>query len=305
MPSLLMRPFKHLPSSMHCRLLVRLLLLTGLCALWQISTNAQPLPPQRNDPDGLTAQAIQKNIDKIRGTEEIDEATKASVLALYQKALEDVVLAGTWESKVQEFEQIARAADAENEAAKASLVAGPVSLHPEISKDATVRELERMLAAAKKSLEKANQRLSSAEVEPRRRAIRRLEVEQLLKHARERLTELKRETGAHRAGGLDGPLEAAQQVQLLAALQAVEQEVLSYVQELAANEATLELLPLNLDLATREVARTKARVKTVEGRVAEARRLEAEAEIDQARITAPRKREQGCHFGGADRKSVV
>ena len=80
-----------------------------------------------------------------------------------------------------------------------------------------------------------------------------------------------------------GPLEVAQQVRLLAALQAAQQEIQGYVKELAAYGATTELLPLNLDLAVRETAKAKKVVKAIEKRLADARLLEAEAQILQAR----------------------
>ena len=279
-------PARHDPRShaiVQYRCIVTVLVMLCLCGVRWEPVCAQPPAAQRNDLDGLTVETLQQSIDKIQESREIDEATKASVLALYREALQDVLLAATWETKVREFDQVARSAAEEIAQAKASLAESPSTTHPEIPTDASVRELEKVLAEAEKTLETANRMLAAAEVEPRRRAIRRLEVERLLKEARGRAAGLERQDATLSADKPSGPLEVAQQIRLLAALQAAQQEVQAYVKELAAYGATTELLPLNLDLAVRETAKAKKVVKAIETRLTNARRLEAEAQIRQAR----------------------
>ena len=247
---------------------------------------AQTAAPATDAAAVPTIAELQKEIEKIEQSKDMDDATKSPILALYREAVQDLILAETLTAKTRDFEQLTGSAADEIKVAKAKLAEDAALAMPTIAEDAPLGELEKLLGEAEKNLATVNDILADAETEPRRRAIRRLEIETLLKQARDRLTSLEKQQKTPPAEKAGSPQEIARRKRLSAALSAAHKEVEGYAKELAAYEATTELLPLSLDLASREAAKVKKTVKLLQGLVARARQLEAESQIRQAKLEA-------------------
>ena len=267
------------------RLLVAFILLVVFtqCMVWPQVAFAKTPPSLSVSSSRLTVEIVQKSIDQIEESKEIDDGTKASILALYREAMQDVVRAEIWMEKSRVFKQDKKSAAKDIEKAKAALSEDSQVTPIDIPINASLRRLERLLAEAEAVLIVAEEKLTAAEIEPRRRAIRRLEVEQLLKEARRRAIALERQREALLSANKPiGPLELARQVRLQAALETAQMEIEGYTKELAAQGATTDLLPLMHDLAAREAALAKAAVEDIKKRASDARRKETEEQIREA-----------------------
>ena len=265
-------------------LFLSITILVGYCHrdAWCQSSGSSPAARARNHLDDPTVALLYKEIDQIEQSKEIDDATKSSILALYREAVQDIVLAETWEAAARKSAQEAGSADDEITQAKAKLADTSAMSLPEVPPDLTLQELEKQLGEAEKDLAAANEVLAEAKIKPHRRTIRRLEIESLLKVARTRAAALEKQQNALPAERPAGPMEIARRHRLSSALKAVQQEIQAYSKELAAYTATIELLPLSLDLAAREASICKKTVKTLKKRVADARQRDAEAQIHEA-----------------------
>ncbi|MBN2293779.1 MAG: mechanosensitive ion channel [Pirellulales bacterium] len=243
------------------------------------------LPRQSSDDTAVvTVEDIQKNIEKVERSKDIDDATKASILNLYQEAMQDVIRAASWMEKSQVFQQTKESAARDIEQARDDLSAGKRVITVDVPQDASVKQLERALAEAEARMNDAKKTLSAAEAEPRRRAIRRLEVERLLKEARRLAAVLERQRAAlvSSKNKTNGPIDLARKTAVRAALHTAKLEIDGYSKELAAHEATIDLLPLNHDLAVREMSQAKAVVVLLKNRLSQARRQEAKEQILKA-----------------------
>ena len=262
-------------------LFTTVLVIYCLCGSPPQSGFAQKPAPQ-NHVDIPSIEELQKEIERAEQAKDLDDAAKTSISALYREAIEDLKLVKTWELESQKFEQMAASAAEEIAQVKARLADETAKSLPEISSDATLAYLENKLDEAEKTLEAARQARAEAEIEPQRRTIRRLQIEQLLKEANKRAASLERQKKSPAVERPAAPLEFAQRARLMAAIAAVQLEIQGYTKELAAHNATTELLPLQSDLSARDAARAKKALDKLKGRVAELRRLEAEAQISKA-----------------------
>ena len=235
------------------------------------------------DANNLNIEAIQQGIEKIERAQDLDEPTKKSIVALYEEAIKDLLRAATWKEKIDLFAQEKKYAAKNIEQTKASLRQTEGKTSAEVPADASVSQLENMLSETEAELTAAKEKLVVAEVEPRRRAIRLLEIKQLLKEARNRVTTLERQRDSLPTNGSGSPLEAAQRIRLLAALATAQLELEGYTKELEAQQATTDLLPLQHDLATREVALAEAKVKKLKERLSKIRQQEAQRQIREAK----------------------
>ena len=237
------------------------------------------------DSERLTPEIIQKDIDRIERSTEIDDKAKASILALYQEAIQDVVRATTWLKKAEAYRQDNQAAAKDLERAKAALADNRRQSRIEIPIDASVRQLERALAEAEANYDAAEKKWKAAKSEPGRRASRQLELKMLLKQSRERVATLKRqweETPSTKNEHLS-PNDVARHIRLRAALELAQAETEAYANEVAKYRATADLLPINIDLGAREVARARDEIETLKRHVSEVRGNEVQTQITQAK----------------------
>lgn len=243
-------------------------------------TPAAPIDPSNR----LTVESLQKRIDEVERSKELDDATKTSILTLYREAVQDAIRAAFWFDQSQSFRQKEKSAAENIQQAKTTLAKSGREFILAVSPVASLQELEEELTRAEAALNVAKENLTTMEMEPRRRAIRRREIESLMKEARTRVTslELQQEALASAKEKPTGELGLAQEMRLQAALEMSLAEIEGYTQELAAQRATTDLLPLQHDLATREVTRAKAAVEELKKRVSLARQQEADEQVREA-----------------------
>ena len=263
-----------------------LLVVFALNTIWPQLAFSESPPPLPANSGRLTIETVQKSIDEIEQSNEIDNETKASALALCREAMQDLIRTNTWLEKSQAFERYKKSAVTDIEKAKAELADNVRKSPSDISSNASLAQLEQALAEAKTVLDTSKKKLVTAANEPQRRANRRIELEKFLKEARRVASTLEIQQKEFSISK-DEPIrliDIARQIRLGAALELSRVEIEGYTNELASYRATTDLLPLQHDLAAREVTWAKAAVEDLKKRVSEARQRETKEQLDEARL---------------------
>ena len=236
--------------------------------------------------DAISPEVVKDLMGQVEKSAALDKDAKDKILGLYRQSLQDVEMVAAWEARTAEYAAMAEAAEAERTAAKQEFAALPKEPTLDLPDEASVADEEQLLERYQRQLKVATTALAKAEAEPGRRTIRRPEVQRLLKTARERLAEYRRQPGhALTKTGVE-PLELARRIRTHAGRTLMERMVTAYEQELAAFDATSDLLPLRVDLAARKVQLANKAVKILKARVSSARRAEAEQQVRAARLEA-------------------
>lgn len=236
--------------------------------------------------DAVSPEVIKDLMSQVEKSADLDKDAKDKILGLYRQSLQDLEMVEVWEARTAEYAEIAQTADAETVAAKERLAALPKTPKLDLHEEASLTAEEELLEHYQRQLSAATAALAKAEAEPRRRTIRRLEIQRLLKTARDRFEEYRRQPNRAIAKTGVEPLELARRIRVRAGRLVAERMIAAYEKELAAYDATAALLPLRVDIATREVQLAKDAVKLLKARVSSARREEAEQQIRSARLEA-------------------
>ncbi len=255
-----------LRNSLHARLgllaLCGCLLATALCPAAQ-AQEPPPLlaPPTSASEDQLTVEAIQARLDQIEQDSQLDEAAKAELKKTYEQALERMRAALDWTTKAAQYETLIREAPVATRQAKADLEIEPSEPELELPPDATVQQLEELLAQKQADLAEQEQKLLALESEIKRRVSRAAEAAKTLESLREKKAELEAELAAASSPDLSPEMAQAQRTLLQARLAAVAKQIQAEEREPAAFSATSELITLRRDLLAARVPRRKEEIE--------------------------------------------
>ncbi|MHC5034208.1 MAG: hypothetical protein ACYTFZ_04155, partial [Planctomycetota bacterium] len=230
----------------------------------------------------LTPESLEARIARVKASKDLDEATRAQLLELYEDALTQLQLMRDAAALAAQFKKERDEVPARLEAMRAELAKAPVETAAALLPDATVAQLEQMLAQEEAALEAAKGRVAELDAESKRRSDRRAEIAELVAAAKQRLAEIAAAVDAKPGAEEDPESVVAKRLLLLARKAAIEAEVEAYAQELLSYDARRELLPLRRDLAAREVSQGEKLVKAWRQAVDERRRSEAERDAQRA-----------------------
>lgn len=266
------------------RLLQRVLAL-AVAALLSMPAVARPQTVAEQLPAAdVTLESVQNRLKQIEESN-LDETIKVRIRSFYQQALQDLTSADNWAASAETFEQMVVKAPQELRQAKADLSALP--RQPDVAiPQASLVQLEQTLSRKESDLSEKRSFLAQLEVEPKRRAARRVEVPKLSAAARERQADVEKQIQASAASTEAPEAATARRISLLARRRAIEQEVVSYEKELKAYEVRAELLPLRRDLAAGQIALAEQEVAHWREVVNRQRQHDADAQVRRARWEA-------------------
>ena len=141
----------------------------------------------------------------------------------------------------------------ELETVKAELAEPPVEVTPDITPDASLRQLGQTLAQVEMDLESARETVRTLTAEPQRRDTRRSEIREQIATTQQSLEETRTLLGALPVPGESPALTAARRTQLQASGLALEARIAFLEEERRDYDARRELLPLRRERWTRRV----------------------------------------------------
>jgi len=281
--------FPHVERAEYfARALTVLVWLVAAGAFGQVVPQNVQTVPQKPAGDGGFAEAVQARLKQVEESRELDDATKAAAQQLYQQALQELESARLWARKVDHFEQMAAAAPGELARTKADLAALPSAPTMATAQGVTLQQLDQAISKREDELERWKSTLDDLEDEPKRRSNRRLEVPKLAAAARQRQEEIDQQLQSPAPADDTALLASARRMRLLAGRRVLEQEILGYDKELAAYEATADLLASRRDLAVRQVALAEQEIKQWQQLANQRRQQEAQRQVEQASLEASR-----------------
>jgi potassium efflux system protein len=196
--------------------------------------------------------------------------------------------AQTWQAGATRFEQMAASAAADLAATKTELGQMPPKPSSQTPENIALPQIDQLISKKQSELDEYRARLAELEAEPKRRAGRRAEIPKQAGAAKDRLAQLDEQlqapVPADEAAALAGPRRAL----LLSQRKAVECEIQACDKEIAAYEATGELLPLRRDLSARRVVLADQEIEDLQKTANRRRQEEAEKQLQQARLDAAR-----------------
>jgi len=245
----------------------------------------QPPPLSDEDP---TVEAVAPRVKQWKETSGVDETLRTKVLDAYRQALEALKSAEEWSAKAAEYEKARLSAPATLEEIRGELNKPVTEAMPVIPADASLEQLEQLLAQAEAELKSLQTEATNIDDEKKRRADRRLKIPEELAAAKQKLEEINKESTSTPAADEPPELTRAKKVQSVARRKAAEHEIASYENEVSSYDARGELLTARRDLAARRITETDALVKAWRDVVSERRRVEAERAAHEAQRTARR-----------------
>lgn len=204
----------------------------------------------------------------------------------YSKTLEQVRGAADSVARSEQYTKLIRETPANVQALKTELATPKPDPGPVVPKDATLPEVQQLLAQAEANLADSQKSLQSLQDEPQRRANRRLEIPKLADSVKVQLQEIDKllETKPLPDEAVD--VSMATRMQLEARKKALIAESAANQIELQFFEATGELLAMQRDRSARRLAEAERQVKELRNLVNERRREEAERQALEARKTS-------------------
>jgi potassium-dependent mechanosensitive channel len=268
--------------SRYCRFLVAVagLLLAPNCFA---QTNSDKRPAE-----GISAEIIQGRLKQVEDSHDLDESVKAKIRECYQQAIRELDSAQTWQAGATRFEQMATSAAADQATTKTELEQMPVKPSMDTPENITLPQIDQLISKKQSELDEFRARLAELEAEPKRRASRRAEIPKLAGAAKDRLAQLDEQLQAQAPADEAPALGGPRRVLILCQRKAVECEIQAFDKEIAAYEATGELLPLRRDLSARRVALAEQEIKGWQETANQRRQQEAEKQLLQARLDAAR-----------------
>ena len=244
--------------------------------------------PDKPPAEGISAEIIQGRLKQVEDSRDLDESVKVKIREYYQQSMREFDTAQTWQAGATRFEQMATSASADLAATKTELDQMPAKPLLETPENIALPQIDQLISKKQSELDEYRARLAELEAEPKRRASRRAEIPKQAGAAKDRLAQLDEQlqapVPADEAAALAGPRRAL----LLSQRKAVECEIQAFDKEIAAYEATGELLPLRRDLSARRVALAEQEIKGWQETANRRRQQEAEKQLQQARLDAAR-----------------
>ncbi len=229
----------------------------------------------------VTVEAIQQRLKDVENLSELDDEAKAKLRELYQKALQDLTEAQGYLARSNSFAKMAESVEEQLKTVNFQLSAAPNNVTIDVPPDATVQKLVQLAEEANAEVLAAQRRKNELEAEPGRRQQRRVELPKIQQEVRRKEQELAEQLTTVTAAG---PMGEAQKTRIQAQQIAVAREKELYEKELNAYVATAELLPLERELANRQLSLAEKRLAKWRELVDVRRRTEASEKAEAARL---------------------
>lgn len=230
----------------------------------------------------LSVEALEADIQRIKGDEKLDAEKQSAVVEKYQQALSQVQRRNDWVAQYEEDVRLQEEAPATLGAIQDQLATEPDDAPIDVPEDATFSQLQQRLDEAEANLDAAQTLGSDLEIEQRTRIDRRTELPTRLSEARGKLAEVEGELTALQDAAADSELDRAVRLSVRARRAAIEAEIKAYEQEVTSLGVRDELLNARRTQASREVNQANLRVKAWRDLVNEQRRLDSEADAAAA-----------------------
>jgi potassium efflux system protein len=238
-------------------------------------------------PEGISAETIQLRIKQLDEAKDVADDVKQKVRENYQQALTELESGKNRALKIAKFTQMLDGAAGDLQQAKTQLSAS-ISQPVEEPDDIALPQIDQKITKKQSELEEARTQLAACEAEPKNRAQRRLDIPKKASDAKEQIARIDEQLQSPPPAE-ESPLFTTSRRSLLhVQRRACEQKLQLYEKELAAYEATVELLPLQRDLAARRVAAAEQDLKRWQDVANRRRQEEAEKQVRQARREAAR-----------------
>ena len=236
--------------------------------------------------ESFSAEVIQARLKQVENARDLDDALKAKIHDYYQQASRELDSAQTWLSATAHFEQMAASAPADLAATKSKLEQLPSQPALEFPENITLPQIDQLVSKKQSELDEHRSRLAESEAEPNRRASRRADIPKLTSAAKDRIAQLDEQLQAAAPADEPAQLTGPRRTLLLCQRKAMESEIQAFDKEIAAYEATAELLPLHRDLSARSVALAEQEIKAWQEAANRRRQQEAEKQLQAARLDA-------------------
>jgi potassium efflux system protein len=234
---------------------------------------------------GISAGAIQARLKSVESNRELPETDRATLVDLYNRILQQLKLSEAARARIEDFTKAVENAPRELQRLKKLAAEATESHALTIPPETTLAEAKLGLSQAESKLIESQNRLAELQSEPKRRGDRRIEIPRRQAELRKQIDELEKQLAGKSPDAEPDGLPGAAQLLLEARKQAADQELRALQLELAAYEATSELIVLQRDLAVPEESHAQQAVKQWEDAVHDLRRREAQAQTHDAERT--------------------
>ena len=213
----------------------------------------------------MSTEIIQARLKQVEDSHDLDESLKAKIRDYYQQALRELDSAQTWLAGAARFEQMAASAPADLAATKAELDKLPAKPSSETADDIALPQIDQLIS--KKQSELDEHRAAIGRIGGRTQAPRKPPrgYTQVVQCRQGTVCPIGRTTPGPRPGRRAGPLTGPRRALLLCQRKATECEIQAFDKEIAAYEATAELLPVRRDLSARSVSLAEQEIKALAG----------------------------------------
>ncbi len=253
-----------------------------------LHARGQTAPDKPAEPEGISAETIQTRIKQLDDAKDIEDAVKQKIRDYYQQALPELEAIKNRSVKMAKYEQMTASAASDLQQTKALLAAAPAQPAAELPGGLALPQIDQLISKKQSELDEARAKSTEIEAEPNNRAARRLEMPKKTSEAREQLGQVEEQLHAPPPEGELPAIAAARRVFLQCQRRSLTQKIQLHEKELAAYEATAELLPLQRDLAARRVAASEQQLKLWHEAADRRRQAEADRQVRQARLEAAR-----------------
>jgi len=245
----------------------------------------------QGQPAELTTESIEAKIVELQASPGLDDASKATVIAVYRAAVQDLGRAKKFAEQAAEFRRLTGEAPQLLATIRGELELPPTE--PQVSAPAgtTLAQLEQMLSQANATLQAARQSVVDLQAETNKRNEQRPLLTDRLVRARQDLDEVVNLAGPEDPNSVS-TLAEARGVARQATVLVLQNEISSIEAELASYDARRELLPARRDRAQRRATEAQRLVEVWQGKVSTQRQAEAELaaqEANRLRISAARQ----------------
>ncbi len=269
------------------RLPLGLLVALGLlCGAGLVCPAQEPADaPGKSDP-GLTADQLEARISELAGAQNLDDGVRERATKLYKQVLDQLQSAAERAKQVAQWNHEREGAADRAKQLQKQLDGSDTQQPPAIPSDASLTDIEQMLAEQRDRLTKAEKSLEDAKQEAAQRVARRAEVPKQTQEAQDRLAEVEAALAAPPAPGQASQVAQAQNALNRATKQAIEAELKSLSAELPTYDATARALQLQQSLAEKQVSQARNGLDELAKTADERRKQEARRQAQRARQTA-------------------
>lgn len=232
--------------------------------------------------EDLSPASIQTRLKKLDDAKNVEESVREGLVATYKKILLQLKSAEDFASQAGMINKAIQ--DAPEQLRQLKTPAPAVTtVKPVVPPDMTLPQMQAALSDAEKQQAQLQKKLAELQVEPNRRADRRVEVPRLQDLARKQLQEVTAQLAIKPVPDENTEVPQANRLLLEARKRSLSQELLYYEAELRGYEALGDLLTARRDQAVVQAAQADQAVKTWQSAVNDRRRIESEQQARDAR----------------------